>query len=137
MKRTLLQASALALLPVAASADDLAGTGWRLEALVSFDDSIGTILPPDPNAYTLEFGTDGRAAMRLDCNRGGGAYTETAEGGLTFGPMAMTRALCPEGSLDSRIGREMGFVRSFVVEDYHLNLSLMADGGLQVWTRMP
>jgi len=37
---------------------------------------------------------------------------------------------CPPGSLHDHIVREWGNVRSFVIRDRHLFLSLMADGGI-------
>jgi hypothetical protein len=46
----------------------------------------------------------------------------------------MTRAMCPPGSLDERIAREAQFVRSYILRDGNLYLSLFADGGIQVWS---
>jgi para-nitrobenzyl esterase len=42
----------------------------------------------------------------------------------------LTRARCPEGSLHDQLVKQWGFVRSYVVRDGHLFLSLMADGGI-------
>jgi hypothetical protein len=41
--------------------------------------------------------------------------------------------MCPPGSLDSRIARDMGYVRSYTMQGDMLSLSLMADGGIYVW----
>jgi para-nitrobenzyl esterase len=49
---------------------------------------------------------------------------------LQFGLLALTRAQCPPGSLHDHIVRQWGNVRSFVIRDRHLFLSLMADGGI-------
>jgi membrane-bound inhibitor of C-type lysozyme len=38
--------------------------------------------------------------------------------------------MCPPGSLNDRIARDLGYVRSYVMKDGHLFLSLMADGGI-------
>ena len=38
--------------------------------------------------------------------------------------------MCPPGSLDSRILKDWKFVRSYVMKDGHLFISLMADGGI-------
>ena len=43
--------------------------------------------------------------------------------------MAATRAACPPGSMHDQIMRLLPFVRSYVVKDDRLYLSLMADGG--------
>lgn len=117
----------------------LAGTSWRLVALQSSDDAIGVVHPDDPAKYELSFGADGRVAARLDCNRGSAAYslatTDKAKGAINFGPMVMTRAMCPAGSLDTRVGRELSFVRSYLLNGDRLTLVMMADGGNQVWQR--
>lgn len=47
----------------------------------------------------------------------------------------MTRAACPPCSLDSRVARELGFVRSYILEGRRLTLNMMADGGSQLWVR--
>jgi para-nitrobenzyl esterase len=38
--------------------------------------------------------------------------------------------MCPPGSLHDQIVREWGYIRSYVLEDGHLFLALMADGGI-------
>ncbi len=110
------------------SAQPLRGTSWRL---VKFQGSDETTLTPDDRAkYTIEFGADGNASARIDCNRGRGTWTSSGPNQLRFGPLALTRAMCPPGSLNDRIARDLGYVRSFVMKDGHLFLSLMADGGI-------
>jgi para-nitrobenzyl esterase len=69
-------------------------------------------------------------SARIDCNRGRGAWRSAGRGQLEFGPMALTRALCPPGSLHDQIVRQWDSVRSYVVRDGHLFLSLKADGGI-------
>lgn len=125
-----------------APANPLAGTFWRLVELQSMDDSIGTRRPEDPSAYTMRLNADGSVAMQLNCNRGTGTWkTEPGADGMsgtfTFGPMAMTRALCPPPSLDEQLARESEFVRGFLLRDGRLSLSLMADGGIQIWEPNP
>jgi para-nitrobenzyl esterase len=112
---------------LAAASEDLGGTSWQL---VKFRGGDGTVLTPDEKAkYTLAFNADGSFAARIDCNRGRGAWTSPAAGRLEFGPMALTRAMCPPESLHDRIVRQLPYVRSYVIRDGHLFLSLMADGG--------
>jgi para-nitrobenzyl esterase len=38
--------------------------------------------------------------------------------------------MCPPGSLHDHIVKNWGYVRSFVMKDGHLFLSLLADGGI-------
>ncbi len=115
----------------------LTGTTWRLHDIQSMDDAQGTTRPHPDRVYTMRLTPDGRAAFQLDCNRGSTSYTvgpsEPGRGAITFGNVAMTRAMCPPGSLDSRIARDMGYVRPYMMQGDTLSLSLMADGGIYVW----
>lgn len=115
----------------------LTSTTWRLHEIQSMDDAQGNTRPQADRVYTMRLTPDGRAAFQLDCNRGTTSYTiETSEpgrGAITFGNVAMTRAMCPPGSLDSRIARDMGYARSYMMQGDTLSLSLMADGGIYVW----
>lgn len=126
--------SAMAL----AASHELAGTSWQLLAIQSMDDAQGTTRVHEPGRFTLEFGRDGRAALRLDCNRGSGTYlvqpaADGSSGALTFGPIAATRAMCPPPHLDERIARDLAHVRSYLLKDGRLYLSLLADGGIYEW----
>jgi heat shock protein HslJ len=113
----------------------LAGTTWRLAALESSDDTIGTTRPADPSLYEITFNADGTASLRLDCNRGTGTWTSPGQSQLTFTPLAMTRAFCGEASLDTRVARALGYVRTYVRDGDTLTLNMMADGGNLMWTR--
>lgn len=116
-------------------ASPLAGTSWELVELRSPEDSIGTVRVDDPARYTLAFGADGAAIVRLDCNRGRGSWRSDAPGRLEFSAIAATRAMCPPGSLDARLGQELPFVRSYAILGDTLRLELLADGGQQMWRR--
>lgn len=122
--------------PAAAQpASPLAGTSWELLELRSPEDSIGVVQVGDPSRYTLAFGTDGAATLRLDCNRGRGSWRSEEPHRLDFGDIAMTRAMCPQGSLEPRVARELPWVRVFAVQGDTLRLELLADGGQQIWRR--
>lgn len=133
---------AAAMGPGTAAPATLAGTQWQLVALQSMDDAQGTTRPADPSAYTLHFGPEGRAALRVDCNRAMGTWQATPaadgrSGALQFGPLAGTRAMCPPESLAPRLMRDLPFVRSYLLRDGQLHLSLMADGGILSWAPAP
>lgn len=114
----------------AASASILEGTSWQL---VRFQGGDGnTLTPDDPTKYTIQFAAGGRLSARVDCNRGSGTWKATGAQ-LALGPLALTRAKCPEGSLHDQIARQWGFIRSFVITNGHLFLSLVADGGAYEW----
>ena len=106
----------------------LEGTSWRL---VEFRGGDETVRRPDyPEKYTIAFGFDGRLHTRIDCNRGMGSWRSPAPPQLELGPLALTRAMCPPGSLHDQILKQWPYVRSYVIRDGHLFLSLMADGGI-------
>ena len=121
-----LLASACAQLPT--TPEGLGGTEWRL---VRFQGGDGTVLVPDDRSkYTLAFAADGGLSARIDCNRGRGAWKSPGKGRLELGPMAVTRAMCPPGSLHDHMIKQLPYVRSYVLKDGRLFLSLMADGGI-------
>jgi heat shock protein HslJ len=72
------------------------------------------IVPDAPERYTLEFQPGGRVSVRADCNRGSGSYTLNGAS-LTFGPLALTRAMCAPGSLD------VEFLRGLTATSTHRN----------------
>jgi heat shock protein HslJ len=120
------------------TAGTLSGTSWRLNEFQSMDDSIGTIRPEDPSLYTMRLNSDGTVRLRLNCNRASGTWsTEPSENGTSghfeFGTLAATHAVCPPPSLDESIALQAKFIRSYLLKDGRLYLSLMADGGIYVW----
>ena len=138
----------VAMLAITACAADraptrtLAGTSWELLQFQSMDDAQGTTRIADPALYTVSFGTDGRVSLRLNCNRATGSWLATpaadhVSGSLVFGTLAGTRALCPPPSLDEKLLRDLGYVRSYLLRDGQLHLSLMADAGIYSWRPVP
>jgi para-nitrobenzyl esterase len=110
-----------------AAAAGLEGTSWRLVQIAMSDGATRPAI--DRSRYTIGFGRDGVLNVRFDCNRGRGSWTSAAPGNLEFGPLALTRALCPVGSLHDDLVRQWPHVRSYLLKDGRLFLSLMADGG--------
>ena len=105
-----------------------AGRSWQL---VKFQFGDGTTLTPDDRTkYTIQFVTGGRLTAQLDCNRGRGSWKSSGPNQVQFGPLALTRAMCPAGSLHDQIVKQWNYIRSYVMKDGHLFLSLMADGGI-------
>lgn len=139
---TVLVGACAASVAPAFAENSLAGTSWQLVAIHSMDDAQGTTVMASPERFTLALGADGQAAFRLDCNRGTGKYeitpaSDDATGSIAFGPIAVTRMMCPPPSLDARVARDMGYVRGYLLKDGKLHLSLMADGGIYEWAPMP
>lgn len=138
-----LLAAACATAPAApdGGAGGLSGTRWRLEKFESSDDAQGVTQPADPARYGLEFQADGQLAMRLDCNRGTAQWvatpSEPGRGVLSISPGAMTRAMCPPGSWDTRLAQNLGEVQSYVIQGDRLHLALKLDSGIYTWVREP
>lgn len=109
-------------------ASTLEGTSWQLVEFQGSDDT--TLTPDDRTKYTLTFGAGGQVTARIDCNRGRGTWTSSGPSQLQLGPLALTRAQCPPGSLHDQIVKQWDYIRSYIIKDGHLFLSLMADGGI-------
>jgi len=99
---------------------------WEWISFQGMDD--GTLDVSDPTLYTLEIRDDG-ASIRADCNTGTGSL-ELEGPQLQFGPIATTMMACPDASLADRYLKYLEYVRSWVLENGHLYLSLYADGGI-------
>jgi len=117
------------------AASALQGTTWQLVEFLGGDDR--RLRPDDPASYTIEFAANGVLAARVDCNRGRGSWKLTPPGQLDLAPLVLTRAKCPDGSLHDQIVRQWTSVRSFVIRNGHLFLSLMADGGTYEFAPAP
>lgn len=120
------------------TASSLAGTRWRLVEFQSMDDATGVLKPDDPALYTMQLNADGTVNMAVNCNRATGSWKATpgadgVSGQFEFGPLAATRALCAPPSMDELVTGQAEFVRSFLIQDGKLYLSLWADGGVFVW----
>lgn len=126
----------------AVSVSVLEGTRWRLHELQSMDDAKGTTTVADPESFTMDLQPGGVVSMRLGCNSAQGNWTaepatDSTSGKFAFGPLAMTRAMCPPPNIDERVAMQSSYVRSYLLKDERLYLSLMADGGIQVWEAIP
>lgn len=98
---------------------------WQWESTTN---PIEKIAVADPEQYTILLDADGRAQIRIDCNRGGGTF-KISPGKLSFGPLMSTRMACPPGSLDNVYMRDLQRVVSFFVSDGRLYLELPYDSG--------
>ena len=112
---------------VAQNPNELAGTSWKLVRLQAGDET--TIVPGDGSKYTITFGANGRASVRVDCNRGGGSWKYKGPNQIQFGAMSITREKCGANSLYDRIVREGASIRNYSIKDGHLFLSLLEEGG--------
>ena len=101
------------------------------------DDSVG-VRHPSGGIYAMQLNADGTVTMQLNCNRANGRWSSEASadpsnGRFEFGPLATTRAFCPPPSLDQQMAAQAQYVRSYLLRNGRLSLSLMADGGIWLW----
>lgn len=113
---------------------------WYLTQFQSSSDSQPVQRPEKPRDFSLRLEADGRAYLKLGCNRAMGQWQSEpapsgASGRFSFGPLAGTRALCAPPRLDELVSSQAAYIRSFVLEGNRLHLSLMADGGIFTWQR--
>lgn len=118
-----------------ALSSELSGSGWQLVEIQSMDDT--TYTPRFPGRYTLDFLEGGRAAIQADCNRATGRWTSEQSSQLRFGPIASTKALCPDGSISDRFLVQFEWVRSYIIRDQRLYLATMADGSIIEFQPIP
>lgn len=110
-------------------AGGLGGTSWHLVKFHGGDDR--TLTPDYQGKYTIAFESDGRVSVRIDCNRGHGTWKSSGPNQLKFGPLALTRKMCRPAALNERVTKDWMRIRSYVLKDNHLFLSVTAaDGGI-------
>ena len=120
--------------PAPAEAPALTGNPWHW---VATQTPVEWIVADDPAKYTIQFVADGSAILRADCNRGRGTYTTTPERALGFGPMAMTRAMCPPGSLDTKFLQQLNNAASYFFRGDTLYVDQKMDSGTMRFVRGP
>ena len=103
------------------------GINWQWISVT--DQSTGEITTvPSPQQYTLVFNTDGTINGVADCNTFTGKYSQ--ENGMNIKITSMTRAACPEGSLDQQFIQLLESVAAGG-PDGSDNLALETAGGAQ------
>ncbi len=85
-----------------------------------------------PDAYTLQFQSDGKVNIKADCNSGGGSYTITNNVDLTIHIDTLTRAICPPESLSDEYINELNDTGSYTIErNGELVLALKSGAGMR------
>jgi heat shock protein HslJ len=74
----------------------LVGTTWTL---VAMDESMGVAFDPAVVTVDATFEADGSVYGTAGCNRFTGSYSSD-DGSITFGPVALTRMMCPAPMMD-------------------------------------
>ena len=114
--------------PVPAAPPALTGTTWEWQRTIMSDDQ--RFEPKAPAHYTVNFGADGRMAMRADCNRGTGGYeVDESERRIRTSPLALTRAMCSAGSLDTAFAQQLARIQFWLFQGSDLVLTLNYSSG--------
>ena len=117
------------------AASPLTGTAWVLIEYRAEAASTATDVPL--NRYTLSLEADGTARAKLDCNNGTTRWTSTkgkpGSGSISFGEVAATRALCPEGSLGERLAADLPRMATWSLYDGRLTLATGHEGPEYNW----
>jgi heat shock protein HslJ len=106
---------------------------WQWEESVTANNSLVT--PRDSTLYTIQFTPEGTLYIRADCNSGRASY-EIADGALSLGPIALTRASCAPGSLAEPFVGQLANAVSLQVAESELRLGLH-DGGTMTFVAQP
>jgi len=85
------------------------------------------ILPQDPQAFTISFGTDGSFNATTDCNQMGGTYATEGDQ-ITFSDISMTKMFC-EGSQEGTFSELLTDTQSYHTADGELIFDLKFDSG--------
>jgi heat shock protein HslJ len=96
---------------------------------VGFQTPKDAIVVADPGNYTLIFDNDGMVALQADCNRGVASYALSQDNRITLDPIATTRMMCKEGSLEHVFVSNLERVGSFFQLDGDLLLEQPFDSG--------
>jgi para-nitrobenzyl esterase len=128
--------AALVLIATSAKAvpPELAGTIWRWVSLTTPEE---TLTIAEPERYILRFADGDRVFLRADCNRGAGSVAFPEPGAIRFGALAITRAMCPTGSLGDRFAREVVRAGRWAIQRCggELRLELPGDAGVLRFAR--
>ncbi|MXP25505.1 META domain-containing protein [Altererythrobacter indicus] len=113
---------------------ELAGTSWELLTPHTISGNTPKL---EKGQYTITFGDNGQLFAKLDCNRGSAQWSQNVTSGgagsLTISPVAMTKVMCPTGSLDTLLAKQLQDVRSYSISDGLLSLSLQPYGDTIIW----
>ena len=116
----LLAAAVVVILAACTPGSGLAGRVWQLAATTTkvpaSQDAVA-----DPQAYTIEFRSDGSFSARADCNQVGGTYT-TSGSSLTI-DLSSTLAFCGEASLADVYVTGLGNAASYALADGELTIT--------------
>ena len=112
---------------VASPSPSLTDTKWTLDAVIQ-GEGVSSV-PTDVTPPTLAIGDQGEAVVFTGCNRGH-ATVDVGETTLTFGPMGLTKKVCPgdAGALETAVVTLLDGEVTYVIDGQRLTLTKGAQG---------
>ena len=112
---------------LSSAANDLGIPEWQWQRAKLADGRETVSSAPD--RYTLRFEGGGRVVLRVDCNRGSGAY-EVNGAAMKLSPVALTKMACAAGSQDTEFAQALSRVTSYAITGKELVLTLSGGGSM-------
>lgn len=108
------------------NSSSLVGPVWQLQTLQRGGSE--PLVIESPENYTVQFSETGQVAVRADCNRAVGEFTEVT-GGVEITLGATTLAACPPGSLGQEFIDALNQASFYFFKDQDLVMDLPMNGG--------
>ncbi len=112
-------------------AHPLTGASWRLTDIDTSGSST-RLTPALSERHTITFEDGGRASLQLDCNRGNASWSaqdpRAGAGSIAIGPVASTRALCPQPSFGEQLASGLSGAERYTLLLDGRRLVIEADG---------
>ncbi len=104
------------------------GPVWQWTQTLYNDDR--TVVPENPENYTVQFKEDGTIRVKADCNVKGGTYSNPrGEGSISIEITHSTMAACPEDSLEDEFVKGLSAAAIYFFQDGDLYIDLKYDTG--------
>jgi heat shock protein HslJ len=116
-------------------AESLAGPVWQWAAQ-DMTSSAGQPLTPDPEAYTIEFLTNGTVNVKADCSSLSGTYSVGVPLDLTIALATLSDAACGAASLDRLYLEHLGRVATYSTDHGELKLFFADEVGEMRFTNL-
>lgn len=121
LAKSLIAGGALMMLAACATTSaphPLTGSAWQLAA-IDTSGSTTTLTSVLQARHTLTFGEEGALMLQLDCNRGRGSWSagqpRNGAGAIDIGPIASTRALCPDPSFGNQMASGLSEAKTYAL----------------------
>ncbi|OKH19742.1 YbaY family lipoprotein [[Limnothrix rosea] IAM M-220] len=111
----------------------LKNTVWQLEQIMYRDGQ--QLEANNLGDYTVQFMDDGQLAIRADCNRALGRFTEAGDDGLSINLGPTTLAACPPESIGSEYLRALQDSSAYFFQDGKLFIALKSGAGMMQFSQ--